>query len=85
MRLLAPCALALCALAIPAGVEAASRLYPYAGAVVRFQFNEAATPKRYTLAQAGVAVSFGKVAPSIVIRAGAGHAEVELGARYSFR
>ena len=75
----------LTATAMPAGVEAASRLYPFAGVVVRAEFDSQQTPRRYTLAQGGAAYSLGKIAPSIVVRASAGHAEIEVGVRYSFR
>jgi hypothetical protein len=85
VRRLAFSTLVLVAALVPARVEAQSRLYPYAGVAVRFQFNDAATPKRYTLAQAGVALSLGKLAPSVTVRGGVGHAEVEVGLRYVLR
>lgn len=85
MRRIAAALFVLTATAFPAGVEAASRLYPFAGVLVRAEFDSSHTPRRLTMAQGGVAVSLGKIAPSLVVRASAGHAEVEVGVRYSLR
>lgn len=85
MRLAVALLLPLLAAALPARVEAESRLYPYAGVVVRFEATNGDTPDTKTLAQIGAAYSLGKLAPGANVKFNTGHAELELSLRYSFR
>jgi hypothetical protein len=69
----------------PAGVEAASRLYPFAGVVHRVEFDRERGPNGVTLGQLGAAYSLGRLAPSLTLRANSGRFEAELGVRFLLR
>jgi hypothetical protein len=85
MRLLVASITALIVSACPAGVEAASRLYPFVGVVHRFEFDRERRPEGTTLAQAGAAYSLGRIAPSLTLRANSGRFEAEFGVRFLLR
>jgi hypothetical protein len=58
----------------------ASRLYPTVGAVYRYEWEEDEKPRPALFAQGAVALSLGRLAPRLTLRANHRRAEIELSA-----